>query len=153
MIRRPLSATCGIGTRGDDERARQAFPAGAGRGRHGERAARFTVSLLLASCLAVPRTAAAIDAAAAEALMLDNGCNKCHAVAKKKDGPAYRDVAAKYRGKPDAEEKVTYHVTSGEMVKFDDGHEENHKKVKAKSPDDLKNLVNWILSLEGGKKY
>ena len=95
----------------------------------------------------------AIDARAAEALMKDSGCNKCHAVEKKKDGPAYRDVAAKYRGKPNAEASVTHHVTSGEKVKFDDGHEEAHKKVKAKDSSETRNLVHWILSLEGGKKY
>ena len=95
----------------------------------------------------------ATDARAAESLMKDSGCNKCHAVEKKKDGPAYRDVAAKYRGKPDAEASVTHHVTSGEKVKFDDGHEEAHKKVKAKDASETRNLVNWILSLEGGKKY
>ncbi|HYM35560.1 MAG TPA: hypothetical protein VET48_09205, partial [Steroidobacteraceae bacterium] len=36
----------------------------------------------------------AVDAAAAETLAKQSGCLKCHAVAKKKDGPAYRDVAA-----------------------------------------------------------
>jgi cytochrome c len=101
----------------------------------------------------VQSASAAIDPVAAEALMVDSGCNKCHKVDKKKDGPAYRDVAAKYRGKPDAEAIITHHVTSGEMVKFDDGHEEKHKKVKAKSPADVKNIVDWILSMEGGKKY
>jgi cytochrome c len=95
----------------------------------------------------------AIDAPAAEALMKDSGCTKCHAVDKRKDGPAYRDVAAKFRGKPDAEASVTHHVTSGEKVKFDDGHEEAHKKVKAKDANETKNLVQWILSLEGGKTY
>lgn len=95
----------------------------------------------------------AVNAAAAEALMKDSGCNKCHHIEKKKDGPAYRDVAAKYRGKPDAEATITHHVTSGEMVKFDDGHEEKHKKVKAKDANETKNLVLWIMSFEGGKKY
>jgi cytochrome c len=93
------------------------------------------------------------DARAAEALMKDSGCNKCHTVERKKDGPAYRDVAAKFRGKADAEQKVTHHVTSGEKVKFADGHEEAHKKVKAKDANETRNLVQWILSLEGGKTY
>jgi cytochrome c len=117
------------------------------------RALQFMLVLLLALGFACPASAAAVNAAAAEALMVDSGCNKCHKIDKKKEGPAYRDVAAKFKGAPDAEAKVTHHVTSGEMVKFDDGHEEEHKKVKAKNPDDIKNLVNWILSLEGGKKY
>jgi cytochrome c len=110
-------------------------------------------TIVFAAGLPLPAAAAPVDAAAAEALMLDSGCNKCHKIDKKKDGPAYRDVAAKYRGKPDAEATLTHHVTSGEMVKFDDGHEEQHKKVKAKNPEQVKNIVNWILSMEGGKKY
>jgi cytochrome c len=84
--------------------------------------------------------------------MLDSGCNKCHAVAKSKDGPAYRDVAAKYRDKPDAEAVITHHVTSGEKVKFEDGHEEAHKKVKSSNATEVTNLVRWILSLQGGTK-
>ena len=93
------------------------------------------------------------DARAAESLMKDSGCNKCHTVERKKDGPAYRDVAAKFRSKPDAETLVTHHVTAGEKVKFPDGHEEVHKKVKTKDASETKNLVQWILSLEGGKTY
>jgi len=45
------------------------------------------------------------------------------------------------------------HVTSGEMVKFDDGHKEEHKKVKTQDLEQTKNLIYWILSLEGGTKY
>ena len=70
---------------------------------------------------------------AARDLAQSSGCFKCHGVDKKKDGPALRDVAAKYKGVADAETKLIYHVTSGEMVKFDDGHEEHHKKVKTNS--------------------
>jgi cytochrome c len=95
----------------------------------------------------------AIDGVAAEKLVKDNNCFKCHAVDRKKDGPAYRDVAAKFRAESDAQAKLIYHVTSGELVKFPDGHEERHKKIKVKDEEELKNLAGWILSLEGGKKY
>jgi cytochrome c len=111
------------------------------------------VTLVAACSLSFPAAAAPFNPTAAEALMQDSGCNKCHKLDKKKDGPAYRDVAAKYRGKPDAEASVTHHVTSGEMVKFDDGHEEKHKKVKTTNPAEIKNLVDWILAMEGGKPY
>src|ERR1700675_135427 len=74
----------------------------------------------------------AVDTPAAEALAKSSGCNKCHAVEKKKDGPALRDVAANFRGVGEAVKKIHYHITSGEKVKFDDGHEEEHKKVKSK---------------------
>ena len=97
-------------------------------------------------------TAQAADGAAAQMLARQSGCFKCHAVDHKKDAPAYQDVAAKYKGKPvaEAEAKLTHHITSGERVKFEDGHEEDHKVVKSKDPAEIKNLVDWILSLEGG---
>ena len=109
-------------------------------------------SLTCAAFLMTPGTALASDEAAARDLAQSSGCFKCHGVDKKKDGPALRDVAAKYKGNADAETKLIYHVTSGEMVKFDDGHEEHHKKVKTNSPNDTRNLVQWILGLEGGTK-
>jgi len=108
---------------------------------------------LCSVALALPLSVHATNPAAAEDLAQASGCFKCHTVAKKKDGPAYRDVAAKYRDIADAEEKLIYHITRGEMVKFDDGHEEHHKKVKARSADEARNLVRWILAQEGGTKY
>jgi cytochrome c len=115
-----------------------------------QRLARWVLSI---AGLLFAVNAPALDAVSAEALMKDSGCNKCHGIDKRKDGPAYRDVAAKYGGKPDAEATITHHVTSGEKVKFEDGHEESHKKVKVKDASETKNLVSWILSLQGGKKY
>ena len=94
-----------------------------------------------------------VDADAAERLVKDNKCTKCHDVERKKDAPAYRDIAAKYRGETDAEKKLAHHVTSGEKVKFADGHEEKHKKVKSDDPSAVPNLVGWILTLQGGSKY
>lgn len=95
----------------------------------------------------------AANAVAAQDLAKSSGCFKCHGVDKKKDGPALRDAAAKFGGRADAEEKLIYHITSGERVKFPDGHQEEHKKVKTKDPAEARNLVQWILSLEGGTKY
>jgi len=92
--------------------------------------------------------AAAVDVEAAKAVARANNCFKCHGETKEKDGPAYNKVAEKYRGKAGAEEKLIHHVTSGEKVKFPDGHEEEHKNIKGKaSPEEIKNLVDWILSL------
>jgi cytochrome c len=116
------------------------------------RLTRIVGSLIGIAFLTTPGAVLASDAAAARDLAQSSGCFKCHGVDKKKDGPALRDVAAKYEGVADAETKLIYHVTSGEMVKFDDGHEEHHKKVKTNSPNDTRNLVQWILGLEGGTK-
>ena len=102
---------------------------------------------IAAAAMFTPASAVAVDATAAKALARQNNCFKCHAVDKKKEGPAWKEVAAKLKSDKDAEAKLTKHLTSGPKVKFDDGHEEDHPIIKAKSPDDTKNLVQWILSL------
>lgn len=80
----------------------------------------------------------AVDVAAAETLARQNNCFKCHAVDKKKVGPAWNEVAAKFKGDKEAEAKLAKHLTTGP---------EGHPVVKAKSPEDTRNLVQWILSL------
>ena len=113
----------------------------------------FSLVLGLIAALGFAPPAHAQDANAAEQLVKDNKCTKCHAVDRKKDGPAFRDVAAKFKPEADAKSKIVHHVTSGEKVKFADGHEEKHKQIKVKDQAELDNLVLWILSLEGGTKY
>lgn len=93
-----------------------------------------------------PPAFAAIDADAAEALARQNNCFKCHSIAKKKDGPSFKETAAKYKGKSDAEARLVHHLTSGEKAKFPDGHEEDHKIIKTKDEAAIKNLANWILA-------
>jgi cytochrome c len=102
--------------------------------------------------LSVPASAFAVDADAALSLARQNGCLKCHSVEKHKDGPAYRDVAAKYKDKDHADtvKKLIHHITSGEKAKFPDGHEEEHKIIKTQDPAQQTNLIEWILSLPGG---
>jgi cytochrome c len=91
---------------------------------------------------------AAVDVEAAKELARANNCFKCHSIEKKKDGPAWKEVAAKYKGKSDAEDRLYKHLTTGEKAKFPDGHEEEHKIIKAKDPAEIKNLVNFILTLQ-----
>jgi cytochrome c len=88
----------------------------------------------------------AMDEAAAQSLAKKNDCFKCHAVDKEKKGPSYQKIAAKYKGKPDGEEKVIKNITTGPKVKLDDGTEEDHKIINTKDPAALKNLAEWILS-------
>jgi cytochrome c len=105
------------------------------------------LSGLLAAGLA--STAGAVDENAARSLARQNNCFKCHAVDKEKDGPSYKKVAEKYKGKPDAEKRLIEHITSGEKAKFPDGHEEEHKIIKTSPPNDtaqIKNLIQWILA-------
>ena len=89
---------------------------------------------------------AAPDADAAQKLAKDSGCMKCHAVDKSKKGPSFQKTAAKLKGKPDAEAKVTEMITKDKKVKFEDGSEEDHGQVKTKDAAQVKNLAEWILS-------
>jgi cytochrome c len=40
-------------------------------------------------------------------------CGACHTIEKKLVGPAWKDVAAKYAGKPDAEKTLIANITHG----------------------------------------
>jgi cytochrome c len=94
--------------------------------------------------LALPATA--VDADSALKLAKDNGCTKCHSVDKAKKGPAYQKVAAKYKGKADAEAKLVEFMTRSPKVKLDDGSEEDHKAVNTKDAAQVKNLAQWVLA-------
>lgn len=104
------------------------------------------VVLTLAAVFMAPAQAA-IDKDAAQALAKKNDCFKCHAVDKTKKGPAYKKIAAKYKGKADAEATLIKQITTGPKVKLEDGTEENHKIIETKDEGAMKNLVGWILSL------
>lgn len=90
--------------------------------------------------------ASSIDEDAAVALAKKNDCTKCHAVDKTKKGPSYKKIAAKYKGKPDGQEKAIKSMTEGKKVKLEDGTEEDHKIINTKDAKELKNLADWILS-------
>lgn len=98
----------------------------------------LAAAAIIVAPLAAPTAANAADADAAQALARQNNCFRCHAVDSKKVGPAWKDVAAKMKGDKEAQAKLTKHLTTGP---------DGHPVIKAKSPDDTKNLVDWILSL------
>ncbi len=102
------------------------------------------LALFLAFAL-LAKTSGAVDEKAADALAKESNCYKCHSVSKKKEGPTFKETAAKYKGKADAEATVTKHITTTPMVKVE-GKEEKHEAVKSKDPAEIKNLVQWILT-------
>jgi cytochrome c len=86
--------------------------------------------------LATAAFAVAGTASAQEALAKSSGCLNCHAVDTKKMGPAFKDVAAKFKGKADAEATLVTAITTAK----------GHPQVKA-SPDDVKAVVKWVLAM------
>ncbi len=107
----------------------------------------LALGLSAAAFLAIPSTAAGADASAAQTLARQNKCFNCHAVDKNKEAASWKDLAAKLKGDKDAQAKLVKHLTTGPKVKFLDGHEEEHPIIKTKDQDQIKNLVDWILSL------
>ena len=95
---------------------------------------KFSLTLLVACAFA----ALAANAQTAPDLLKAKGCLGCHDFDKKKVGPAYKDVAAKYKDDKDAESKITAKLKEGK------GH-----PIKASASDaELKTMIGHILSLK-----
>ena len=97
------------------------------------------VSILTGALTALATTGVWADAAK---LAQEKGCLGCHAVDKKVVGPAYKDVAAKYKGQADAV------ATLAKKIK--EGGSGNWGSVpmppNAVSEDEAKTLAEWVLS-------
>ncbi len=88
----------------------------------------------------------AVDVDAAVSLAKKSDCLKCHAVDKDKKAVSFKSIAEKWKGKGDAQAKLTESITKGPKVKLKDGTEEAHKIIASQDAGDIKNVVDWILS-------
>jgi cytochrome c5 len=87
---------------------------------------------------------APLDMASGEAMMKKDGCAACHAIDKKIVGPAYEDVATKYRNDKGAAERLEQKVKTGGS-----GVWGAIPMPPNNVPDaDIKALVTWILTLK-----
>ncbi|WP_353134102.1 c-type cytochrome [Limnohabitans sp.] len=76
-------------------------------------------------------------------LAKNNNCMACHAVDKKIVGPAYKDVAKKYAGQPDAEATLAKSIKAGGSGKWGP----IPMPVQAQLSDaDAKTLATWVLA-------
>ena len=103
------------------------------------------LTLLLGAAAVGLSPAVLADDAAVESLLKKSNCLKCHAVDKKKDGPSFKETAAKYKGKADAEAKLYTHLTTNPKVKID-GKEEEHDSLKTKDDAQIREVIRWILA-------
>ncbi len=99
------------------------------------------LSVAAAGSLMLAGQASADDAA--KALAQKSGCLTCHSVEVKVVGPAYKDVAAKYKGK-DMEAKLVAKVKAGGSGVWGPIPMPAHPQVKE---EDIKTIVHWVLSL------
>ena len=88
---------------------------------------------------------AAAPALASEELAKKHACTACHAVDKKLVGPAYKDVANKYRGNPKSEAMLVEKVKKGSVGTWG----QVPMPPNASVPDaDVKAIVKWICALK-----
>ena len=101
--------------------------------------------LLSAIAAATVLMAGQAQAGDASALAQKSGCLACHSVDHKVLGPAYKDVAAKYKGDKTAEAKLIAKVKAGGSGVW------GNIPMPANSPqvkdEDIKTIVQWILTL------
>jgi cytochrome c len=102
-------------------------------------------ALLAAASLFGAASAHAADAKASEELLKKNACTACHSIDKKMVGPAYKDVAAKYRGQKDAEAKLFEKVKKGGKGVWGEVPMPPNAAVK---DEDIKTMVQYVLSLK-----
>ena len=87
----------------------------------------------------------AAPALASEDLAKKHACTACHTVDKKLVGPAYKEVAKKYRGDAKAEAMLVDKVKKGGVGVWG----QVPMPPNAAVPDaDVKTLVKWIMSLK-----
>jgi cytochrome c len=97
--------------------------------------------LWLAALLAV---GIAAPASASIEIATKAGCTACHAVDKKIVGPAFKDIAAKYKGQGDAVAKLSEKVRKGGSGVFGPIPMPPNSAEKINDAD-LKAVIDWVL--------
>lgn len=84
-------------------------------------------------------------ASADQALAQKNACMSCHGVDKKIVGPAFKEVAAKYKGDSGAQARLVAKVKAGGKGVWGQVPMPPSPQVK---DEDLNKIVSWVLSLK-----
>lgn len=105
----------------------------------------IVAAFFAAAGVSLASAAQAVDPKAAEELARKSACMACHAVDKKLVGPAYQDIAAKYRGQKDAEARLIDRVRKGSKGVWGEMPMPPNAQLK---DEDAKTLVQWVLSLQ-----
>ena len=86
---------------------------------------------------------AALPAFADQALASSKNCMACHAAEKKLVGPAFKDIAAKYKGDKAAADKLAVKIINGGSGNWGAVPMPANPQV---NDAEAKQLVTWILS-------
>ena len=98
---------------------------------------------LISCALSVSALLSATPAFADLALATSKNCMACHTVDKKVVGPAYKDVAAKYKGDKTAADKLATKIIKGGSGAWGAIPMPANPQV---SEADAKKLVAWVLA-------
>jgi len=93
-------------------------------------------SVTLLAALGAVLVHGSVNAQSAEDLLKSKNCLTCHDVEKKKMGPAYKDIAVKYKDNKEAEGKLVAALKEGK----------GHPVKVAASDAELKSLVDYVLA-------
>jgi cytochrome c len=80
------------------------------------------------------------------ALLKKGNCVSCHEVDKKKVGPAFKEVAAKYKDDKAVQANLEARVRSGGKGNW--GKIPMPATAKTLSDDDIKAIVKWVVALK-----
>jgi cytochrome c len=107
-----------------------------------EKTMKYSLLVCLMAGAMASGAAMAADVAPADLAKTKN-CLSCHAIATKLVGPAYKDVAAKYAGQKDAEEKLVKKVMKGGVGAWGNIPMPANPQV---SEAETRTLVKWVLT-------
>jgi cytochrome c len=105
---------------------------------------RFLPAIILSSLLAAGLAHAQDDDVMVE-LAWDSGCFNCHDIHKRLRGPAWADVAERYRGDETVFERLVDKVRNGGGGNWGDEAMSPNRRVPE---EDIRTLVEWLLTLE-----
>jgi cytochrome c551/c552 len=99
---------------------------------------------------AIPQGHQTLNAAAVgKNLMLSLDCKTCHKTAEKSIGPAFQDVAIRYRKDPNMTDYLTQKIIKGGSGKWGEVAMPAHPSLKE---EDIRQIIGWIQTLGGGNK-
>jgi cytochrome c551/c552 len=100
-------------------------------------------TLVLAAAMSAPGAGQATETQAT-ALMSEHKCYLCHADDAQGTGPAFHEIAARYRSNPDAAGIIAARISRG-MRGSGPWHMPPHPEL---SPDEARAIARYILSLD-----
>lgn len=99
--------------------------------------------VMLTACMVMSGNTLAEDG---EALAEKNNCMACHTISSQSMGPAFKNVAAKYKDNKGAQAMLEKKVRSGGAGTW--GKMPMPATANSVSDSDIRNIVKWVLSLK-----